>query len=113
MVSIFDIILIEFLEGATNPLMIMGAIIQLLEVVVVLGVIFSVIFKKYSFLGYPLKDWPGWGILAAVVFVLIEILMIIRGNEPLSFVGSIAVAMILLVLANKIFKLLKRQKNSA
>ena len=41
MVSIFDIILIKFLEGATNPLMIMGAIIQLLEVVVVLGVIFS------------------------------------------------------------------------
>jgi len=110
MASIFDIILIEFLEGATNPEMLLSAIIQLFLVFAVLGVIFSVIFKKYSFLGYPLKEWPGCGILAAVVFVLIEILMIIRGNEPLSFVGSIAVAMITLVL---VYKFLKIQKNSA
>jgi len=67
--------------------------------------------RRYSlFLGYPLKEWPGCGILAAFVFVLIVIVDIIIGVKPLSYGGSLAVAMIALVL---VYKFLKIQKNSA
>lgn len=110
MVSILEIIAVEFLYGATSPLQLLTAFIQLLVVVVVLGWIFSKILKKYSFLGYALKDWPGCGILAALVYLIINIVGMINGTQTLSYGGALVVAMILLILG---YKILNTQEKSA
>jgi|GEM_PF-2693618 len=110
MVSIFEIIAVEFLYGATSPLQLLEAFIQLLVVVVVLGWIFSKILKNYSFLGYALKDWPGCGILAALVFVIINVVGMIIGTQTLSYGGALVVAIIVLILG---YKILKTKEKSA
>ncbi len=104
MASIFEIIAFGFLYGATSPSKILEAFIQLLVVVVVLGWIFSKILKNYSFLGYALKDWPGCGILAALVFVIINVVGIIIGTQTLSYGGALVVAIIVLIIGYKILK---------
>jgi hypothetical protein len=103
MASIIDIIAVEFLYGATSPEQVLTAFIQLLLAVLVLGWIFSIIFKKYSFFGYALKDWPGCGILAGLVFVIIVIVDMIIGIKSLSYGGALIISMIVLSLLYKIY----------
>jgi len=108
MASILDVISFEFFSVFMRPDLILTAFGGLLIWIVLVGAIISFIFKKYSFLGYPLNNWPGCGILAAVIFALLMFIEVLFGFQSLSKGISLAIAIILLLLIYGFWTQLKR-----
>lgn len=112
MTSALDILSLEVFIVLTSPDKLIVAFGGLLIWVLIVGMIFSIILKKYSFFGYPIHNWPGLGgFLAAFVFVLITLVQSLSGFRPLSDGISVVIATIILLWVYEFAILLKRLLN--
>jgi hypothetical protein len=111
MVSGFDSLSFEFFSVLLRPDKIITAFFGLLIWILIFGLIFSVVFKKYSFLGYPISTWPGWGFLAATVMGLLMLIEVLIGYQPFSNGIALAIAMVILLLLYGFVVFLKRLFN--
>lgn len=98
MISGFDNLSFEIFKVLTSPLSIITAIGGVLIWFFIVGLIFSIILKKYSFLDYPISNWPNCGFVAAIIFTLITIVLSLIGFRPLSYGISVVLATIVILL---------------
>jgi hypothetical protein len=111
MASGLDILAFEFFKVLMSPALLIVMLGALLLWIVFVGGIFSVIFKKYSFFGYPIRTLPGCGFLAAFVMALLMIVNVLIGTRPLSEGIALGIAIVVLLLAYGFVVQLKKLLN--
>jgi hypothetical protein len=111
MVSTLDVIAFEFFSVLMQPGLLITAFGALLIWILFVGTIVALMFKKYSFLGYPLDNWPGCGILAAIILALLMFIVVLF-DPPQSPKGiALLIAIIFLSLIYGFWIQLKRLLN--
>ncbi|MDP2797300.1 MAG: hypothetical protein Q8N94_07300 [Methanoregula sp.] len=79
--------------------------------ITIIGLIISVIFKKYTLFGYPLSETPGCWILAAIVLGVIVIVEILIGLVSLLDGIFIGIGMVIVLTALELVNLLEKSRD--
>ena len=97
---IIDEIIKETFTILNSPLELIAITVGVGIAITIVGWIFSIIFKKYSFFGFPLSETPGCWYAAVIFWAFIEILNILNGGSLLYNVRFVIGTVIALLILN-------------